>query len=230
MTPERHTNVIDRPELRGRVGVFADREDAGEVLAEMLRGFRGSDAIVFAIPAGGCAVAAPIAKRLGLLLDVAVTSKITPPFNTEVGYGAVAFDGTVEVDRPLAARLGLSEQEVAAGIEMASEKVRRRVRLLRRGAPLPDLSHRTAILVDDGLASGRTMEVAIQARRKAGAREIAVAVPTGHTESVERVAPEVAAFYCANLRGGPRYAVADAYREWSDLTDEEIVEILTRAR
>jgi putative phosphoribosyl transferase len=216
--------VVEVPELRDRVGVFRDRADAGRVLARLLEEFRGSDAVVLAIPAGGFPVAAEIATRLGLPLDVAVVSKVTPSWNTEVGYGAVAFDGTERVNEPLARQLGVGLEERRAGIEAASQKVARRVALLRGGGRMPDLSGRPAILVDDGLATGFTMLVAIKALKRTGAGEIAVAVPTGHVDSVRRVAGRAGAVYCANLRAGPRFAVAAAYERWHDLTDEDIVE------
>jgi putative phosphoribosyl transferase len=215
--------VVDVPELRGRVAVFRDRADAGRVLAGLLEGFRGSDALVLAIPAGGYPVAAELARRLGLPLDVAVVSKITPSWNTEVGYGAVAFDGTVSINEPAAADLGIDASERAAGIEAASRKVARRVALLRGGAAAPNLSGRPVLLVDDGLASGFTMITAIEALEKLGAGAITVAVPTGHAEAVGRIADRAAAVCCANVRSGRRFAVAEAYRRWRDVTDEEIL-------
>ena len=220
--------LIECPELRDRVGVFRDRAHAGEVLAGLLEEFRGSDAIVLAIPAGGYPVASEIATRLALPLDVAVVSKITPSWDTEVGYGAAAFDGTLRINEPLAARLGIGPEERRAGIETASRKVARRVALLRGSEPGLHLSGRRAILVDDGLATGFTMLVAIEALEKAGAGAIDVAVPTGHLDSVRRVGQRADAVYCANLRAGPRFAVAEAYRSWRDVTDEEIVEMRSR--
>ena len=218
--------VIELPELRNRVHVFRDRTEAGEVLARMLEGYRGSEALVLAVPAGGVPVAAAIARELGLALDVAVVSKITLPWNTEAGYGAVAFDGTVRLNESLLPELGLSEEEVAEGIERTKQKVERRVKALRGERPVPDLTHRTAILVDDGLASGFTMRVAVEALRNAGAREVVVAVPTAHAEAVRRLAGAVEVLYCPNIRGGGRFAVAEAYERWSDVEEEEVERIL----
>jgi len=218
--------VIELPELRNRVHVFRDRTEAGEVLARMLEGYRGSEALVLAVPAGGVPVAAAIARELGLALDVAVVSKITLPWNTEAGYGAVAFDGTVRLNEALLPELGLSEEDVAEGIERTKRKVERRAKTLRGDRPLPDLTHRTAILVDDGLASGFTMRVAVEALRNAGAREVVVAVPTAHAEAVRRLAGAVEVLYCPNIRGGGRFAVAEAYERWSDVEEEEVERIL----
>ncbi len=217
---------MDLPALRDRPGVFRDRAEAGEVLAKMLEGLRGQEAIVLAVPSGGVPVAAVIARRLRLALDVAVVSKITPPFNSEIGYGAVAFDGTVVLNRHLLPALRLSDEQVRAGIEQTRQKVARRTAALRRSRPPPRLAGRTVILVDDGLASGFTLLAALRALRKAGATRIVLAVPTAHTESAARLSSKVEALYCANLRSGWSFAVADAYRHWSDVAEEDAAAIL----
>jgi len=218
--------LADLPELRDRAGVFADRAEAGRVLAGMLEGYRGGDALVLAVPAGGVPVAAALAAELGLELDVAIVSKITPSWQTEIGYGAVAFNGTVRLNRPMMARLGIDEDEERAGIERTQEKVRRRVRELRGDRPLPDVSGRTVLLVDDGLASGFTMLVAAEAVRAAGAAQVVVAAPTAHADTLDRVAGAADRVYIANLRGGGRFAVAEAYRNWYDVSLEEVQRLL----
>jgi putative phosphoribosyl transferase len=221
-------NVIERPELRDRTRVFRNRHHAGEVLADMLSSYGKTEAIVLAIPAGGVPVAAAIAERLRIPLDVAVVSKITLPWNTEAGYGAVAFDGTMRLNEDLLPHLGLIEAQIQQGIKQTTQKVLRRVKKFRGDRPFPDLTKRRAILVDDGLASGFTMLVAIEALRKAGARHICVAVPTGHGSSLPRMASEVEALYCANIRGGFSFAVADAYEAWTDVTEEEAIALYKR--
>ena len=218
--------VVELPALRDRLGVFRDRTHAGEVLADMLSAYRGSNALVLGIPAGGAPVAAAIARVLALPLDVAVVSKLTLPWNTETGYGALTFDGTLRLNEMLMARAGLSEADIEAGKARAQEKVARRMKLLRGDRPFPDLSQCSAILVDDGLASGFTLMVAIEALRHQNAKEIVVAVPTAHAESAARIAPLVEALYCPNLREGTSFAVADAYQEWSDVAEEDLVTLL----
>jgi putative phosphoribosyl transferase len=220
------TKVFDLRELRNRTQVFRDRAAAGKVLASMLKGYRDSDSVVLAIPAGGIAVAAVIALDLDLPLDVGVVSKITPSWNSEVGYGAVAFDGTVRLNENLLSRFNLSQEEIRKGIQKTKEKVARRVKILRDNRPLPRLTRRV-ILVDDGLASGFTLQVAIEALHKAGGEQIILAVPTAHEESIQRVIKEVEAIYCPNIRSGWSFAVADAYEEWGDLDDEEVIRVLT---
>ena len=130
-------NVVDIPELRDQVYVFLDRADAGDILAGMLEMYEDTDAVVLAVPAGGVPVGAVIAQDLSLTLDVLVVSKITLPWNTEAGYGAVAFDGTVRLNERLLPRLGLREDEIQHGIEETKKKVTRRFTNLRGDKPLP---------------------------------------------------------------------------------------------
>jgi predicted phosphoribosyltransferase len=196
----------------------------------MLQGRLPAGARILAIPAGGVPVAAAVAGELGLALDVAVVSKITPSWNTEVGYGAVAFDGRVRVEDARRRRLHVPEEDVARDTARARERVRRRVALLRpAGGPLVAEGD-TAVLVDDGLASGVTMETAIEAVRDAGAGRVVVAVPTGAASTVERMAALADEVHCANVRTGWSFAVADAYERWTDEDDEGVRALLDRAR
>ncbi|MGI5818014.1 MAG: phosphoribosyltransferase [Armatimonadota bacterium] len=220
--------VVEMPQLRDRVGVFEDRADAGRTLAALMGPLRGTGALVLAIPAGGVPVAAPLAEELGLELDVAVVSKITLPWNTEAGYGAVAFDGTVRINEPLRRRLGLSREDVEAGIEITRGKVERRVRELRGERRLPDVTGRSVVLCDDGLASGFTMLTAVEAVRNAGPERVIVAIPTAHRQSLERIIDDVDCVYCCNVRGGMGFAVAAAYRHWRDVPLAEARTLLER--
>jgi len=224
------SHIIDLPEMREQTHVFQDRTHAGQVLARMLTADDKQDGIILAIPAGGVPVGAVMAEKTGLDFDVAVVSKITLPWNTEAGYGAVAFDGTVKLNKDMVRRVNLTAEEVRDGIEKTTAKVVRRVKKLRGRQPFPDVGNRCAILVDDGLASGFTMRVAVTALRSAGVGRIVVAVPTGHRQSAENIAQEVETLYCANIRGGLSYAVASAYQHWSDVAEEDVVKILERFR
>lgn len=218
--------IFEKKSFRDKRRVFLNRADAGSVLGEMLGSYSGSSAIVLAIPAGGIPVAARVAEVLSLPLDVCVVSKITLPSNTEAGYGAVAFDGTVRLNKSMLPHLKIKPGEVSKGIDDTRRKVIKRVNVLRGSRPLPDLSSRPAILIDDGLASGITLEVAVLSLKNAGAHRVVIAVPTGHADSVNRVAGEVYSLYCANIRSGWTFAVADAYERWTDVTDEEALQII----
>ena len=219
-------NVVDLPELRDRIAVFRDRDHGGEILAKMLKDHTGGDATVMAIPAGGVPVAKVMAERLNLPLYLAVVSKITLPWNTEAGYGAVAFDGTVRLNDNLVARFGLTKEQIQEGIAKTSQKVAKRVKNLWGAGTWPGSSGQEAIVVDDGLASGFTMLVAIEALKKKGIGSLNIAVPTGYESSIRRIAREVDTLYCANIRGGFSFAVADAYVKWSDVGEGEVANLL----
>jgi predicted phosphoribosyltransferase len=228
---DRHDDRLrDVPELRQGTAVFDDRDHAGAVLADLLAGADLDRPILLAVPAGGVPVAAALAGRIGAALDVAVVSKVTLPGNTEVGCGAVAFDGTVRLNEQMVATVGLGEAELAEAVSRTEEKVRRRADRFRAGLGELDVAARTAILVDDGLASGFTMFVAAEAVRRLGPASVCVAVPTAPARTVEQTLAKVDRLWCANIRTGPRFAVADAYRRWRDLDEDEAVEHFRHAR
>jgi putative phosphoribosyl transferase len=222
-------NVLDLQELREKTQVFQDRAQAGEVLCGMLQSYQAADGLLLGIPAGGLPVADAIRQKLALEMDVAVVSKITLPWNTEAGYGAVSFNETVRLNQKMLAHAGLSESQIQQGTAKTLQKVRRRIKLLRGERPFPELHQRPVILVDDGLASGFTMLVAVESVQKAGAGKIAVAVPTGHQYAVQKIAGQVNEVFCPNVRSGMSFAVADAYQRWSDVTEKELLEILQGA-
>ena len=201
-----HGTIVERRELRNRTHVFRDRNHAGQVLAEMLDEFRGGDGLLLAVPAGGVPVAAVVAQRLALPVDVAVVSKITLPWNTEAGYGAVAWDGTVRINRGLAAQVGLGEDEIRDGVERTRRKVERRLDRLRGHRSPLELANRRLVLIDDGLASGFTMMVAVAAVEAAGGGRPVVAVPTAPddiklniTLTLRQRGREVVGFRCRKL-------------------------------
>jgi predicted phosphoribosyltransferase len=218
--------IHDLPDLRDRSRVFRDRAHAGEALAAMLEGLRGTDAIVLAIPAGGVPVAAEIAGRLGLPLDLAIVSKALLPWTTEAGFGAIAFDGSAWIDEEAVRAFGLSDADVERSVAAAREKVARRLVRLRGGRPMPTLADRTAILVDDGIAAGSTMRAAIAALREVGAKRIVVAVPTALDRSARAIASLADEIFVANLRHGISFAVADAYEDWYDVSEDEVAALL----
>lgn len=206
------------------------------MLAEMLQEtFRGTPeqrvsnrrpALVLAIPDGGAPVAAPIAKRLALALDLAVVSKITLPWSTETDYGAVAYDGTVILNEALVRELSLSEAKVEAGVARTREKVTRRNAQLRDDRDHGAVAGADVVLVDDGVASGFTMRAALVALRATGALTITVAVPTAHESAAREIAASVDAFHCLDVRAGRHHAGADAYREWTDVDEDAVRAIL----
>ncbi len=219
-------NIRDLPELRQKTGVFDDRVEAGRILAELLADQELAAPLLLAIPAGGVPVAAAMASSLGWPLAAAVVSKVVLPWNSEAGYGAVAWDGSLLLNQELLPKLGLSEGEIAAGIAATRSKVAGRVARLTGAGGFPEVAGRTAVLVDDGLASGFTMLAAVAALRRAGAGKTVVAVPTAHLEAVRLVAARVDLLCCANLRSSYPFAVAAAYRQWADVAEREAERLL----
>jgi len=217
--------IVERAELRDRAPVFRDRAEAGRVLAELLDGRVSPESHVLAIPAGGVPVAVALARALGLPVAAAVVSKVTLPWNSEVGYGAVAFDQSVLLNRPLVEQLDLDAETVRTGVAETRAKVARRSRSFPAD---PALAGAEVVLVDDGLASGFTLRAAVEAVRGAGAARVVVAVPTGSLRSVSDLAERVDAVVCANVRTGARFAVADAYERWCDVPEAEAAALLRR--
>jgi predicted phosphoribosyltransferase len=208
--------------------MYRDRDEAGEILARQLVSFRGREPVVLAIPNGGVPVGLRIHERLGGDFGLVIVRKLHIPWNREAGFGAVAPDGTVVFNEALRASLGLSDAEERAVIEEEKAEIARRT--ARYGAgDVPPLEGRTAILVDDGLASGYSMLVAANFVRKRRPSELVVAVPTGSAEAVRRVRLAADRLVCPDTRGGPVFAVADAYRAWRDLDDAEVAALVRSA-
>jgi putative phosphoribosyl transferase len=222
--------LLARPELSEKRSVFVDRVDAGQVLASLVDTVAPAHALVLAIPAGGVPVAAEVARACHLELDVAVVSKITFPWNSESGYGAIAFDGTVVIDDDLVHASGLSQEQVATGIVQTRTKVQRRSIAFRRGLRSMDVRGRSVVLVDDGLASGITMRAALRALRRADVEHIIVAVPTAHEAAINALGPDVDEIVAANVRSGRAFSVAAAYRNWTDVDENDAIRILDEAR
>jgi len=214
------------PALKNRVHVFVDRAHAGRLLAERLLAYRGQPIHLFAIPAGGVPVAAEIARRLQIPLDLIIVRKIQLPYTTEAGFGALNPAGEAIFNEGLLARISLSKEEIAAQTEKAAASMRTREERLRGGKPYPPLAGETVIVVDDGLASGFTMRAAVQFLKRRGAGQIIVAVPTASERTVQDLLPIVDELVCLNVRGGWSFAVADAYENWYDLDEEEVLEIM----
>lgn len=220
------STFIEDESLRDRGHIFKDRKDAGRQLARKLMKYRGSGGIVLAIPAGGVPVAAEIAAALDLTADLLIVRKLQIPDNPEAGFGAVGPEGDVRFNELLLSQLELSRDEVQVQVNRTLDVIKKRDMMFRRGRPYPDLKGRTVILVDDGLASGFTMLAAVEFVRRRQPGKIVVAVPTASDETVQRVLHRVDELVCLNVRSGFYFAVAEAYRHWYDLTDEEVMGII----
>ena len=209
---------------------FRDRVDAGTRLAAAL-GPAGArdDVVVLGLPRGGVVVAAEVARALGAPLDVLVVRKVGVPGHEELAAGAVASGGTTVVNEDVLVATGLGRPEMerrAAERHRAVEEMEQRLRGDRAAL---DLAGKTAVLVDDGLATGATMRAAAVAARRAGAAWVVVAAPVASPEAVrllEELADEVV---CLSVPADLR-AVGLSYRDFSPVREEEVRRLLQSAQ
>lgn len=220
------TILIEDPALRNRIKVFADRNEGGGKLAEKLLRFNGQETIVLALPSGGVPIGLAIQREIDSDFDLLVVRKIQIPWNTEAGFGAVNLDDDVLINESLLYALHLPDEEVQAQVDKTRKILVRRNELFRKGREFPDLRNRLVILADDGLASGYTMRAAIEFVKKRNPATIISAVPTGSADTVDKIIREVDFVVCLNVRESYPFAVAEAYRSWYDLRDEDILRLL----
>lgn len=171
-------------------------------------------------------MAREIAAALYLPMDLMIVRKLQIPYNPEAGFGAMGPDWKIILNEGLLDQLGLTEDEVRAQAEKTEEVIKMRDQVFRGGRPFPVLKDRIVILVDDGLASGYTMLAAVSFVKRNKPMKIIVAVPTASKRTVELVLPEVDELVCLNVRHGISFAVADAYRNWYDLSDADVLSII----
>jgi putative phosphoribosyl transferase len=214
---------------RGEV-IFENRHDAGRQLAAELSEYNGQSVVVLAIPNGGVPVAVEVAGALKADLDLVICRKIPLPLTPEAGFGACADDGTIVLNEEIAKRVGLSRQQIEYEASKVRAEIKRRCILYEGDRPLVTVSGRTVIIIDDGLASGITIRAAVESVRHRRPREIVAAVPCASAlavKQVEKVADKVVTCTTGFM---PRFAVADFYRYWYDLTDDEVIRYLKQWR
>jgi putative phosphoribosyl transferase len=222
---------------------FEDRRDAGEkvaaavadVLADAGAGVTSEQGAgfpppgVLGLPRGGVVLAAEVAVRLGCRLDVAVVRKLGHPRRPELGLGAIAEDGVRVLNEALIARLDVSADELDAVTVRERAELARRAVLYRRGGARTPLAGATAVVVDDGLATGYTAMAALQSARRRGAVRAVLAVPVGAREAVELLRPAVDALVCLVVPAAFD-AVGQAYRTFGQVVDDEVLAVLERCR
>jgi putative phosphoribosyl transferase len=208
---------------------FRDRADAGRRLARRLEVMELASPVVLALPRGGVPVGAEIAAALRAPLEVFVARKVGLPGYEELGIGAVAEGLDEPVVSDSAHRLGLREPDLRVLAARARRELERRVALYRGDRPLPDLTGRDVILVDDGLATGVTAEAALVALQRQRPDRLILAVPVCARETVARLSRTADEVVCAEAPV-PFFAVGQWYEDFSQTTDEEVLELLERAR
>ena len=209
--------------------LFEDRVDAGRQLAERLAAYAEERPVVFALPRGGVPVGAEVSRSLGAPLEVIVSRKLGAPGQPEFGIGAVAPGGVRVLNERAVRALGIEEDylEMISARELAEAE--RRLRLFRGDRPYPDLERRTAILVDDGLATGVTARAALLALRRMNPRRLVLAVPVCALQTAELLRPEADDLICL-LAPDNLEAVGLWYRNFEQTSDEEVVRLLEEIR
>jgi predicted phosphoribosyltransferase len=208
--------------------LFRDRFDAGRQLAERLMHCAGrDDVIVLALPRGGVPVGYEVAEALGAPLDVFLVRKLGVPGHEELAMGAIASGGVRVLNEQVVRMLRPTESDVRRVETQELRELERREAEYRGGRPPLDVRGKTVILVDDGLATGSTMRAAVAALRRLGPARIVVAVPVGARETCAEFEGEADEAVCAR-EPEPFHAVGLWYEDFSQTTDEEVRELLTR--
>jgi len=208
---------------------FPDRAAAGRLLAEKITQYAaGEDVIVLGLPRGGVPVAYEVARALHVPLDVFIVRKLGVPGFEELAVGAIASGGVRVLNEDVARALPNADEIIESITQREMIELQRREEKYRDGRPAPEISGRTVILIDDGLATGATMRAAVKALRQRGAAKIVVAVPVGPPDTCKEFEDEADEVVCARA---PEFfqAVGQYYEDFSQTSDEEVRELLARA-
>lgn len=215
--------------MSSRIGAwrtFADRSEAGRILAADLASYRGrDDVVVLGLARGGVPVGWEVARELGAPLDVFLVRKLGVPQWEELAMGAIASGGGVVLNDQLVARLNITDDAVQRAIERETAELHRRESAYRPGRPPPALDDKTVILTDDGIATGASMLAAVRAVRAAQPGQVVVAVPVGPASACRQIGAEADAVVCATMPD--RFeAVGQVYADFHQVTDDEVRDLL----
>ncbi|NEX93757.1 phosphoribosyltransferase [Caulobacter sp. 17J65-9] len=214
-----------------RAQIFADRREAGRRLASALEHLKDQAPVVLALPRGGVPVGFEVAKALKAPLDVLLVRKIGAPGHEELGVGAVV-DGAepqIVVNQEIARHLGLTREWIEQGAKRQLEEIERRRKLYLGGVPPVSLEGRTAVVVDDGIATGGTVHAALKALSRSSARRVVLAVPVAPPETIAQLKGETDEVVCLETPD-PFMAVGIFYADFAQTDDEEVVRLLKEAR
>lgn len=209
---------------------FEDRQDAGERMISLLEDYRGAaDVLVVGLPRGGIVVALQIALALGLPLDVWVTRKIGAPLNPELAIGSVDSDGNLILDDNATRLYEVSDRYIREEVEHQQAEVKRRYQSYRGTEQAPDVSGKTVIVVDDGVATGYTMVAALQSLKNNNAAKLVCAIPVASPRVMRQLGSMADEVHCLST---PSYfgAVGEFYRKFNQVSDAEVMECLRAAK
>ncbi|TFG18668.1 MAG: phosphoribosyltransferase [Promethearchaeota archaeon] len=226
---------------------YDSRFKAGEILAELIKEKdielynsilkNSKNFFCFAIPNGGVPVAEGFCSKFNINYDMLIVRKIKIPWNTEAGFGSITTDGSVLINKPLLNQLSLSEEELNKAINLTRTEIKERLQFYNKETNLEDIykkiiHQKHIFMIDDGLASGFTMLAAIRMVQKYNPKKIFIAVPTAPLHTIQRIQSAVKfdELFCPNIRNVWRFAVADAYKAWRDLSEDEIVKIIENSK
>lgn len=209
---------------------FENREEAGRKLADKLLEYENrNDVIILALPRGGVPVAYEVAKKLEVPMDVFLVRKLGVPGQEELAMGAIASGGIEVLNRDIVQSLGISRSTIDKVAEKEHSELERREKYYRGDRPKPEIKGKHVILIDDGLATGASMKSAVRAVRSWNPVEVIVAVPTSAPDTCELFEHEADKIICLSTPE-PFYGVGAWYEDFSQTTDEEVSDLLERAK
>jgi len=207
--------------MPSRLPLFENRYDAGTKLAAKLGEYENSSVIVLAIPNGGVPVASALALALDAEMDIVVSRKLPIPLLPGGGFGAVADDGTIIFNEEVLQAIKLDEHQINYQVNKVRADIRQRSLLYRNNRPLSIVKGRTAIIVDDGLASGYTMLAAVESIRRRLPSRIVVAIPAASEKAASEVKKAADRVIAVEIADVPKFYISDYFRYWNDLSDDE---------
>lgn len=201
--------------------IYSNRRAAGKILAKELKSFAGSDLVILSLPRGGAIVGGEVAKHLNAEHDLVISRKLGAPFNPEVAIGALTQDGKLLKDDTIIDALAITKGYIESQTRLQLKEIKRQLREFKGEKVFPNLLNKTVILVDDGLATGYTMEAAVEYIRSLGPSRIIAAVPVGSVEAIAKVNRKVDQVVCPLI---PKefWAVGQFYQEFHQVSDEDV--------
>ncbi|TXT54012.1 MAG: putative phosphoribosyl transferase [Promethearchaeota archaeon] len=228
--------VFERYDSRFEAGtrLAKEIEDKNKLLYQKLKE-NPSNFFCFAIPNGGVPVAEGFCSKFNLKYELLIVRKIKIPYNPEAGFGSITTDGTVLLNKNLLRRINLTDDQIQKAIETTKREILERLKYYEKKGDINGqyealIKNHQIFMIDDGLASGFTMKAAIKMVKKYDPEKIYVSVPTSPLSTVKRILPGINEVFCPNIREVFRFAVADAYKNWYDLSEDQVRQIIKKSK